>query len=68
MNEVNKSLADGHFRKGGKLIPTFQIHRKLAQDMMENTIGVDTVDYIGAEEISMHASYCSLQDSEGRKA
>ena len=39
------ALVDGHFRKGSQLIPTLQFRRKLAYEMMENTIGVDTVDY-----------------------
>ena len=43
VTEVNTALADGHFCKGGKLVPTLQFHRKLAHDMIENTIGVDTV-------------------------
>ena len=42
---MNTSLADGHFRKGRQLIPTFQLHRKIAHEIMDNTIGVDTVDY-----------------------
>ena len=45
VTEVNMALADGHFRKGGRLIPTLQFQRKLAHEMMENTIGVETVDY-----------------------
>ena len=44
VTEVNTALADGHFRKGGRLIPTFHFRRKIAHKMMENTIGVDTVD------------------------
>ena len=44
VTEVNTALADGHFRKGRKLIPTLQLRRKLAHYMMENTIGGDTVD------------------------
>ena len=39
------ALADGHFHKGGKLIPNLQFRRKLAHEIMENTIGGDTVDY-----------------------
>ena len=42
--EVNTALADGHFRKGGQLIPTLQFHRKLTHEMIKNNIGVDTVD------------------------
>ena len=38
------AMADGHFRKGRKLIPTFQFRRKLAHEIIYNTIGVDTVD------------------------
>ena len=38
------ALADGHFRKGGKFIPTLQFRRKLAHEIMENNIGGDTVD------------------------
>ena len=34
VTEVNTALADGNFRKGGKLIPTLQFRRKLAHDMM----------------------------------
>ena len=45
VTEVNTELADGHFRKGRRLIPTLQFQKKLAHEMMENTIGVDTVDY-----------------------
>ena len=44
ITEVNTALTDGHFLKGGKLIPTLKFHRKFAHDMMENKIGVDTVD------------------------
>ena len=44
VTEVNTALADGHFRKGGKLIPTLQFRRKLTHEMMENNIGGDTVD------------------------
>ena len=44
MTEVNTALADGHFCKGGKLIPTLQFLRKSVHEMMENTIGVYTVD------------------------
>ena len=43
MTEVNTALVDEHFRKGGKFIPTLQFRRKLAHEIMENTIGVDTV-------------------------
>ena len=43
LTEVNTALADGHFSKGGKLIPTLQFLIKLAHEMMYNTIGVDTV-------------------------
>ena len=45
VTEVNTALTDGHFRKGGNLIPTLQFRRKLAHKMMENTIRVNTVDY-----------------------
>ena len=45
VTEVNTALADGHFHKGGQLIPNLQFHRKLAHDMTKNIIGVDTVDY-----------------------
>ena len=41
---MNTALVDGHFRKGGKLIPTLQFRRKLAHEIMENNIGGDTVD------------------------
>ena len=44
VTEVNTALADGHFHKGGKLIPTLQFRRKLAHEMMENNIGGYTVD------------------------
>ena len=44
MTEVNTSLADGHFHKGGQLIPTLQFRRKLAHEMMDTTIGADTLD------------------------
>ena len=44
VTEVNTALADGHFRKGGKLIPTLQLRRKLAHRMMKNNIGGDTLD------------------------
>ena len=43
VTEVNTALANGHFHKGGKFIPTFQFHRKLAHEMTENTIGLTTV-------------------------
>ena len=39
VTEVNTALADGHFRKGGKLIPNLQFRSKLAHEMMDNTIG-----------------------------
>ena len=45
VTEVNTELADGHFRKGGRFIPTFQLRRKILHEMMENTIGVDTVNF-----------------------
>ena len=45
VTELNTALVDGHFRKGRKLIPTLQFRRKLAHEMMDNTIGVETVDY-----------------------
>ena len=44
VTEVNMRLADGHFCKCGQLIPTLQFLRKLAHQMMENTIEVETVD------------------------
>ena len=44
VTEVNTALADGHFRKVGKLIPTLQFRSKLAHEMMENNIGGDNVD------------------------
>ena len=44
MTVVNTALADGHFRKGRQLISTLQFRRKIVHEMMENTIGVDTVD------------------------
>ena len=34
VTEVNTALADGHFSKGGKLIPTLQFLSKLAHEMM----------------------------------
>ena len=34
VTEVNRALADGHFRKGRKLIPTLQLRRKLSHEMM----------------------------------
>ena len=45
VTEMNTALADGHLCKGGKLIPTLHLRRKLAHEIMDNTIGVDTVDY-----------------------
>ena len=45
MTDVNTELEDGHFCKGEKLIPTIQFRKKLTNEMMDNTIGVDTVDY-----------------------
>ena len=45
VTEVNTALAYGHFCKGGKLIPTLQFRRKLVHEMMESTIGVETLDY-----------------------
>ena len=45
VTEMNTALADGYFRKGGKLIATLQFRRKLAHEMMENNIGGHTVDY-----------------------
>ena len=41
---MNTALADGHFCKGGKLIPTLQFRRKIAHEMMKKNIGGDTVD------------------------
>ena len=41
---MNTALADGHFRKGGQLIPTLKFRRKLAHEMMDNNIGGGTVD------------------------
>ena len=63
VTEVNTALADGHFRKGGKLIPTLHFRRKIAHKMMENTVGVDTVDY-GRPGMSTCMPYivpCGLQ-------
>ena len=34
VTEVNTALVDGHFFKGGKLIPTLQFRRKLAHEIM----------------------------------
>ena len=34
VTEVNTALADGHFRKGGKLITTLHFHRKFAHEIM----------------------------------
>ena len=45
VTEVNTALADGHFCKGRKLIPTLQLRKKLAHEMTENNIGGDTEDY-----------------------
>ena len=42
---MNMALEDGHFCKGGKLIPTLQFRRKLAHEMTENTSGGENVDY-----------------------
>ena len=47
VTEVNMALVDGHFCKGGQLIPTLQFRRNLVHEMMENTIGVYTVDSRG---------------------
>ena len=44
VTEMHIALVDGHFCKGGKLIPTFQLCRKLAHEIVENTIGVNTLD------------------------
>ena len=41
---MKTALADGHFHKVGKLIPNLQFRRKLAHDITENKIGVETVD------------------------
>ena len=46
MTEVNTALAYGHFRKVGQLIPKFQLRRKLAHEIMDDTIGVNTVDSV----------------------
>ena len=40
---MNTALADGHFRICGKLIPTLQLRRKLAHEMVKNKIWGDTV-------------------------
>ena len=45
VTEVNTALSDGHFHKGGKFITTLQFRSKLTHEMMEKTIGVDTLDY-----------------------
>ena len=42
---MNTALADGRFLKGRKLIPTLQFRRKLAHEMTENTISVETMYY-----------------------
>ena len=42
---MNTELSDGHINKGRKLIPNLQFCRKLAHEVMDNTIRVDTVDY-----------------------
>ena len=44
VTEVNTALAHMHFRKGQKLITNLQFRRKIAPEMMENSIGMDTVD------------------------
>ena len=44
VTKIYTALVDGHFRKGRRLIPTLKLRRKLAHEMMENTVGVDTVD------------------------
>ena len=44
VTEVNTALADGHFCKGDKLVPTLQFHKKLAHEMMDSTIGLNTVN------------------------
>ena len=67
VTEVNAALAYGHFRKGGRLIPNLQFRRKLAHEMMENTIWVDTVDSGRPRRLIRHSSYYLLHDSEGKK-
>ena len=57
MTEINKALADGHFRKGRKLISTLQFHRKLAHKIMENNIEVDTVYYGVARQLLFLVSF-----------
>ena len=42
---MNTELLDGHINKGRKLIPNLQFCRKLAHEVMDNTIRVDTLDY-----------------------
>ena len=44
VSEMNTALANGHFRKGGKLIPTFQFRRKISNEMIENSIGIEIVN------------------------
>ena len=34
MTEVSTALADGHFRKGGRLIPTLKLQKKIVHEMI----------------------------------
>ena len=41
---MKTALADGHFQNGGDVVSTLQLRRKLANEMMDNTIGIDVND------------------------
>ena len=68
VTEVNTALADGHLRKGGKLIPTLQFRRTLVNEMMENKIGGYTVDYGGPRRSTCTSSIVSCTLMKDKKA
>ena len=43
MTEVNITLASGHFKNGGAIIPTLDFWRQLSIKFMKNTIGKEPV-------------------------
>ena len=44
MTELNTTLADEYFHRGGDVVPTLQFRMNLAKEMVENNIGMDAND------------------------
>ena len=40
MSEVNSNIERGHFQKMGNVVPTLEFWRHLANEILENTIGM----------------------------